>query len=185
MTLDETPIGDMRQICRWCDTEFSTTPEQSSGFIVTGGICISCTEKFSLSNDISTCREFVYTIDAPILVMQPEPRQVYTANKKALELFGKELSQMEGYRGGQVFDCLQSFTEAGYGKDINCEDCKIKAAIVGTFNSGDSFNGVVSPLEVKKNGKTSTYLLQISTEKTGDLALVRIDHYKPAEHVHP
>jgi len=185
MTLDETHIGGMRQICIWCDTEFSTTPEHSSGFVVTGGICSSCTRKFSLSNDISTCREFIDTIDAPILVMQPEPRQVYTANKKALELFGKELSQMEGHRGGQVFDCLQSFTEAGCGKDINCEECKIKAAIVDTFNSGDSFQGVASPLEVKKNEKTTTYLLQISTEKTGDLALVRIDHYKQTGNVHP
>ncbi|PKM78097.1 MAG: hypothetical protein CVU90_03470 [Firmicutes bacterium HGW-Firmicutes-15] len=185
MTFDETHTRDMRQRCSWCETEFSMTPEQSSGFIVTGGICISCTENFSLSNDTLTLREFIDTIDAPILVMQPEPRQVYTANKKALELFGKELSQMEGYRGGQVFDCLQSFTKLGCGKDINCEECKIKAAIVGTFNSGDSFKGVASSLEVKKNDKTSTYLLQISTEKTGDLALVRIDGYRQSENVHP
>ncbi len=176
--LDENHIGDMRQTCRWCETEFSVTSEQSSGFIVTGGLCISCTKKFSLLNDASTVREFIDAINTPILVMQAEPRQVYTANKKALELFGKELSEMEGYRGGQVFDCLQSFTELGCGKDINCEECKIKAAIVGAFNNGDSFKSVSSPLEVKKKDKTSTYLLQISTEKTGDLALVRIDHYK-------
>jgi dienelactone hydrolase len=42
--------------------------------------------------------------------MQPDPRQVRTANKKACDLFEKELTQIEGYRGGQVFDCVHAFT---------------------------------------------------------------------------
>jgi hypothetical protein len=110
--------------------------------------------------------------------MQPEPRQVYTANKKALELFGKDLSQTEGHRGGEVFDCVHAFTEAGCGKDINCDNCKIKTAIVETFTKGRSFEGVSTPLEIKKNGEINTYLLEVSTERVGDLALVKIEQYK-------
>jgi hypothetical protein len=165
----------IKQICKWCQTEFNVSYEQSLKFIITGGVCISCANK--IANTIEN-RKYLDTIDNPILLMQPEPRQVYTANKKASKLFDKELFQMEGFRGGQVFDCIHAFTEAGCGKDINCEKCKIKAAIVDTFITDNSFNCVASPLEIKKNCKVNTYLLQISTEKIGEFALVRIDHYK-------
>lgn len=59
--------------------------------------------------------ELLEAIDAPILLMQGNPRQVVSANKRALELFGKALREVENHRGGQVFDCVHSFTEAGCG----------------------------------------------------------------------
>lgn len=119
-------------------------------------------------------------IDAPVLLMQGDPRQVLTANKKAYELFGKGLGQIEGHRGGQVFDCIHSFTEAGCGKDANCEHCKIKGAIVDTFTTGNPFDGVSTQLEIKKAEGTVAYAMQVSTQKVGDLALVRIDRYEKA-----
>jgi hypothetical protein len=110
--------------------------------------------------------------------MQGNPRQVVTANRKALELFEKELHEVESHRGGQIFDCVHSFTEAGCGKDINCENCKIKNAIVDTFTTANSHNGVSTELSIKKANGTKTYVLQVSTEKVGDLALVRVDRYE-------
>lgn len=169
---------NLTPICVWCQNEFNVNYEQSSDFIITGCSCKSCTNRIFNSNDLPAIRDSIDKIDAPILVLQPEPRQVYTANKKACELFGKELSEVEGYRGGQVFDCIQSFTELGCGKDANCENCKIKGAIVETF-TGNSFAHMESPLEVKKGEKFFNYVLQISTEKAGDLALIRIDKYQP------
>ena len=125
--------------------------------------------------------ETIEAIDAPILLMQVNPRQVVSANKMALDLFGKALPEVEGHRGGEVFDCIHSFTEAGCGKDANCEDCKIKNAIVDTFNSGNSHVGVVTSLQIKKADGIKTYALQISTEKVGDLALVRVGRYDAAQ----
>ncbi|HAF45060.1 MAG TPA: hypothetical protein DCK83_09035 [Gallionellaceae bacterium] len=109
--------------------------------------------------------------------MQGNPRQVITANKKALGLFGKELHQVEDKRGGQVFDCIHSFTEAGCGKDVNCENCKIKDAIVDTFNTGDSHIGVATTLQIRKADGIQPHVLQISTEKVGELALVRVERF--------
>jgi len=100
-------------------------------------------------------RESLEAIETPVLLMQGNPRQVVTANQRARDLFRKELHEVEGRRGGQVFDCVHSFTDAGCGKDVNCEDCKIR----------------------KAEG-TMTYVLQVSTEKAGDLALVRIERYE-------
>jgi hypothetical protein len=144
---------------------------------ITHGICEACLRQVS---GTPNSRKWLEAIDAPILLMQGNPRQVVTANKKALELFGKELPEVEDRRGGQVFDCVHSFTEAGCGKDSNCENCKIKDAIVDTFTLDNPHNGISTSLQIKKADGTKTYALQVSTQKVGDLALVRIERYDNA-----
>ena len=123
-------------------------------------------------------REFLEAIEAPVLLMQGIPRQVLTANQSALELFGKELRQVEGHRGGQVFDCEHSFSAAGCGMDANCEHCAIKGAIVDTFTTGVPHEAVTATLPVWKAGVAGYRTLQVSTKKVGDLALVRIERYE-------
>jgi len=117
------------------------------------------------------------TIPQPVELMQGNPRQVVTANRAALVLFGKPLQEVAGHRGGQVFDCLHSFSAAGCGRDSNCEPCRIRQAIVGTFETGEASHGVAVVLPVRKGGRDETRNLQVSTEKMGDLALVRIERY--------
>ncbi|MDD2853485.1 MAG: putative zinc-binding protein [Desulfuromonadaceae bacterium] len=125
-------------------------------------------------------REWIEAIDAPLLLMQGNPRQVITANRRALELFEKELGEVEGRRGGQVFDCIYASTEDGCGKDSNCEGCKIRDGIIDTFTTGKSHIGIFTSLQIKKATGTITYVLQVSTEKVGDLALVRIERFDKA-----
>ncbi len=125
-------------------------------------------------------RKWIEAIDAPILLMQGNPRQVVTANRRALELFEKELHEVEGCRGGQVFDCIYAFTADGCGKDINCEGCKIRNAIIDTLTSTKTHNGISTTLQIKKNSGTMPYILQVSTERVNDLALVRIEHFDKA-----
>ncbi|MFZ5762709.1 MAG: hypothetical protein ACOY8P_07280 [Thermodesulfobacteriota bacterium] len=83
----------------------------------------------------------------------------------------------DGRRGGQVFNCLHSFTEAGCGKDVHCEICTIKNAIVDTFTTANPHHGVAAGPPVKEAGRTTTYVVQVSTEKLGDFALVRIERH--------
>jgi len=154
--------------CTVCGTETTL------GGDVTCGICAACSSRISGPSDKG---ELLEAIDAPVLLMQGDPRQVVTANQQALALFGKELPEVESKRGGQVFDCIHSFSEAGCGKDVNCENCKIKNAIVDTFNTGNPHTGVSTPLQIRKANGTKTYVLQVSTEKVGDLALVRVERY--------
>ena len=120
-------------------------------------------------------------IGLPALLMQGNPRQVLTANQQALDLFGKELRQVEAHRGGQVFDCLHSFSAAGCGKDVNCEHCAIKGAIVDTFTTGVPHEAVAATLPVRKAGVAGYRALQVSTEKIGELALVRIERYEDTD----
>ncbi len=141
---------------------------------IRSAVCDGCVAHQSATSDYAALLE---GIDAPLLLMQGNPRQVVRANRKALALFGKTPQQVEGHRGGQVFDCIHSFTEAGCGKDVNCDGCKIKDAIVDTFASANPHNGVSTGLSIKKANGIRNYVLQVSTEKLGDLALVRVERY--------
>jgi len=116
--------------------------------------------------------------ETPTLLMQSAPRQVVTANKKACELFGKNVSQMEGQKGGQVFDCVHSYTEDGCGKDHNCEKCKIKNAVIETFSTGKAHFGVQTVLDIKRHDKITPYNMNVSTERAGDFVLVSISRYE-------
>ncbi len=132
----------------------------------------------SFDNHIENPKTFLDALEHPTLLMQTEPRQVVTANEKACELFGKTLAQIEGHRGGQVFDCIYAFTEAGCGVDINCENCKIKNAVVHTFSTGISHNCVDTILDIKKHNETTPYDIEVSTEKFGDFTLICVLRYK-------
>lgn len=127
---------------------------------------------------IDNQRIFLNALELPALLFQSEPRQVITANATACDLFGKDLSQIEGFRGEQVFDCVHSFSEAGCGKDENCEDCTIKNAVVETFATGNSHYVVQTVLDVKKNDTTGPFDLQVSTERTNGFVIMTIDTYE-------
>ena len=113
----------------------------------------------------------------PTLLMQEEPRLVVTANKSAMALFNKSLSEIEGYRGGQVFDCIHAFSEAGCGLDENCEDCKIKGAVMDTFASGKPHDNVETVLNIKKEEETMPYAMIVSTESVGNFVLITVVKY--------
>ncbi len=121
-------------------------------------------------------REQLESVGEPALLMQGNPRQVVTANRKALELFGKRLADVEAHRGGEVFDCVHSFSAAGCGKDDNCEPCRIRQAIVATLETGAP-HAASAELPVRKPGGETTYVLDVRAEKTGELAIVRIERY--------
>ncbi len=164
----------MNKTCRQCKAGLESNSKLK--YIITGGICPDCIENI-FDEQNNSIAAFLDSVDSPILLMQADPRQVRTANKKACKLFEKDLSEIEGRRGGQVFDCIHAYTEAGCGKDDNCENCKIKNSVVDTFTSGKSYDGVSTVLEIKMNDSKKPYTLQVSTEKVGDFALIRIDQY--------
>lgn len=166
----------MKLTCKWCKAEFDN--EHGSEYPITNGLCSSCS---NFSQDAGSIKAFIDLFEAPVLLLQSNPRQVRTANQKACALLMKDLSQIEGLSGGQVLDCVHAFTGAGCGIDINCKNCTTKNAVVETFATGKSFKGVSTVLDVSKNGEIQVYNLKISTERVGELALVRIEQYNKKE----
>ena len=143
---------------------------------VSGEICPTCLTTVAEASDQDECRRVLNAITSPILMLQPDPRQVFTANDQALAVFGRSLNGAEGHRGGEVFGCVHSFTALGCGKDANCEDCLIKGAIVGTFD-GTMAADVGATLLIR-HGTDVAYRLVVSTERVGHHALVRVDQFE-------
>lgn len=166
-------VGEEKR-CKLCGGILSADRERSE--VIFQGVCKACIAAMSAGS--TDWREVIESINAPILLLQPTPRLVYTANKKALAIFGKNLSQTEGHRGGEVFGCLHAFSALGCGKDENCTDCKIKNAIVETFITGKSCKDISAVLNIKKTDGTNKYLLKISTESMGNFALVKIEQFR-------
>lgn len=162
----------MNGSCASCQETLEAAPAAER---ISQALCPACLEIVAKGEHAASCRAILQGIDAPILMMQSNPRQVFTANDKALALFAKPLPKAEGHRGGEVFNCIHSFTEPGCGKDANCEDCKIKAAIVATFEGAHARD--VSATLVIRQQQDTPYRLTISSEAVGNFALVRIDGF--------
>ncbi len=163
----------MSQVCRYCESAQQSGQDK----LITNGLCQSC------AADVLSTREntqrFIDSFGAPILFMQGDPRLVVTANRKASEMFGKDVASVQGLRGGQVFDCIHSFSEQGCGLDPNCEDCTIKQAVVETFTKKKSSAGAYALLDIVRQDQTIPYDMQVTTEPIGDFALIKIDKYIP------
>jgi hypothetical protein len=157
--------------CRVCQKKVATNESQ----FVTLGLCDSCAHK--VESSAASVAAFINNYDIPLLYLQGDPRQVVTANQRACVQFKKNLANIEGKRGGQVFDCIHSYTEAGCGKDKNCEDCRIKNAIVDTFNTGKSHQAVSTTLDIRMDGQDFPHNIEVSTEKIGNHVLVKIDKF--------
>ncbi len=132
----------------------------------------------SYNHHIKNPHAFLDALDSPSLLIQANQKKVLTANQQACKLFGKDLSQIEGRRGGQVIDCLHAHKDDGVCKDTNCQNCKLRDTIEKTFATAQSHDGVQTLLDVKKKNKIQPYFMQVSTEKIGDLVLVIVDKYK-------
>lgn len=146
---------------------------------ISAALCERCLDMMAAEADPTKCCEIMRGIDAPVLLMQPNPRLVYAANDAALALFNRSAHEAEGRRGGEVFGCIHSFTVAGCGKDVNCDTCRIKAGIVDTF--GGTVGSAINATLIIRGDEDIPYSMTISTESIGTYALVRIDQFRMQE----
>ena len=164
--------------CDLCGAGLDGDTARASRGTIVGLVCKACTGHFQTTSAAGELKDILDAIDEPVLLMQADPRQVFTANKQALELFNKGLVRIEKHRGGQVFDCIHAFSAAGCGRDENCLPCKIKNAIVETLTTGRPCTGISAVLDIKASVGTQAHALQISTERIGEMVLVRIDRFE-------
>jgi hypothetical protein len=90
-------------------------------------------------------------------------------------MLGKNLSRIEGYRGGDVFECAYARLPEGCGKTVHCSGCTIRNTVIKTFATGINYIRTPAFLFKNSNRKVKKYDLYISTEKVGDIVLLRID----------
>ena len=146
---------------------------------ITGGICEKCLSHFGTQAG-TPLLEFLDRLDVPILLANNDG-EVALVNQPLQAMLGKNLSQIKGKRGGDVFECAYARLPGGCGKTVHCSGCAIRRAVTETFLTGKSLRHVHAHL----NRDMVTQILQlglvISTEKAWGMVLLRIDHVGPEQ----
>jgi hypothetical protein len=170
----------MERVCAWCKNHLGTVSDQSAdNQVITHGICETCAQWF-LTNSNENLRDFLDRLGVPVLVIESNIR-VWTANKYACELLGKELPEMDGCRPGNVIECAYAKKPGGCGQQVHCKTCAIRNTVQETFATGRSLTGVKAYPDVQLGAEQKTLSLEISTEKIAGLVLLRIDRLKVKE----
>lgn len=164
----------MKIVCSWCDKiirEDSSDPSFEA--IITHGICDECAIKMLWPNS-PTLLDFIDRLTEPVVVVDSSG-SIISANKAARELLQKELPDMVGFQGGNVFECVFAKLPGGCGKTLHCDGCTIRNTVMDTMQSNKSHLNVPAGLSRGTTDKYDEIQLFISTEKVKDVVMLRID----------
>jgi hypothetical protein len=150
-------------------------PDQAGGadFAVSHGICKACKDYF-FSGESHTLDKFLNQLEAPVLMVNRQG-EVELANDRALQFLGKDLESVRGGKGGDVMECAYAKLPEGCGNTKHCVACTIRNNVMATFETGKSLERV--PAFLNRLNRHTVYKIRflISTERLGDVVLLRID----------
>jgi PAS domain-containing protein len=145
---------------------------------VTHGICPECVHYFDFGR-AETLQAFLDKIEPPVLLLDGDG-VVVTANQAALTAVGKDVASGRDLRGGDFMECAYARLPGGCGKTLHCPACTIRTTVMATHADGRSRRQVEAFQQiVTESGPVRTRVL-ITTEKQGQLVLLRIDEMGPA-----
>lgn len=164
----------MKTVCSWCNKTIRTDSSSSStDNVITHGICDECVIKILWPNNPALL-DFLDGLDAPVVVISSSGC-VTSANKSARDILQKELPDLEGFQGGNVFECTFAKLPEGCGKTLHCDGCTIRNTVMDTMQTGKSHLCIPAGLSRGTTDDCHEIQLLISTEKVGDVVMLRID----------
>jgi PAS domain-containing protein len=140
---------------------------------ITHGICPDCVSnlKFQTGTDLKSLLD---TLAIPVLVVN-RAGVVEAANQEAEALLQKNGSEIEGRRQGDVFECAYARLPEGCGQTTCCSGCAIRQSVQATYATGRSLHRVPAYLKNGVPAPVGRIHMHISTEKVGEVVLLRID----------
>lgn len=164
----------MKRVCAWCRKQLGRVDSQASlENVITHGICEKCSDNLLFQMGVEL-EVFLDSLKLPVVVVNREGT-IVTGNDNARTLFSKELPELEGYKGGEVFECAYARLPEGCGKTVHCSGCTIRRTVFETYGTGKSLLRVPATLYRNTQGDPEKVKLLISTERIDDLVLLRID----------
>ena len=164
----------MRTICCVCGVDLGEKPANpTNDDLVSHGYCKSCAHHFLAQIGMSL-PEYIEGIDVPVVAVTKN-RTISFANSKAQSLLGKTLPQMQGFLGGEVFECEYARLPEGCGNLVHCSGCTIKNTVLDTIKTGKNHEKVPAYLDQHVDDGSSRMDLAISTEKKGGVVFLRVD----------
>ena len=171
----------MKLVCAWCGSEI-----KSSGYDripdgnISHGMCPACSQALvSIESGVSL-QQHIDTIPFPILLVDGNSATV-GMNERASETLGHNVETNKSPQFGWVFDCLHSHRPEGCGRTIHCSGCAIRRSVAETFSTGESRVAVPATLSIEN--AESEVAMTITTVKSGQIVLVRVDRAQHAESV--
>ena len=143
---------------------------------VSHGLCKSCLHHF-LAQLGMPLPQYLEGIPVPVVAVSSKGT-ITAANQKAFDLLEKTPDQVQGYNGGDVFDCEYARLPEGCGQTIHCSGCTIRNTVMETMKTGQPLQRVPAYLEQRLNSKSREIELLISTEKKSGLVFLRIEGMK-------
>ena len=164
----------MKKICAWCKRELEAGPVFSeSDTPISHGMCPVCAFHVRASMGMPL-QEFLDGLNEPVVLVNGDGR-VMSANNDAQSLLGKSIDKINGFKGGEVFECEYSCLPEGCGNTVHCAGCTIRNTVMDTFDTGKGHVRESAYLNHNTKGRID-YL--ISTEKVGEYAFLRIDEIR-------
>ena len=164
----------MKQVCSRCKkliAEFDS--KTHAGHVVTRSLCEDCRFRLAAQKGMAL-RAFLEGLGAPILAVDADGK-VLAATGQIQDLAGSHVSSMEGRLCGEVFECEHSMLPEGCGRTVHCLGCAIRKAVTETYATGRSRRNVPAHISRAVSGASVETLFLISTEKAGEVILLRID----------
>ena len=164
--------------CSICQAELGPPLEPEDPEVHTShGICRDCLDGY-LNGAGMSMEEFLDGLPVPIFVVDGEGR-VQGANLLGRETVSKDLDQIAGYLGGEVFQCHYATLPGGCGHTLHCKSCVIRNTVMKTHETGVACIRVPACQDLDTFEGPRTIRFLISTEKAGDVVLLFIDDMKP------
>ncbi|MCC6446552.1 MAG: PAS domain-containing protein [Armatimonadetes bacterium] len=170
----------MKAVCAWCKAEMPLPKGDWKGQEgITHGICPGCAERqlFGIGGGF---HHFLDSLPLPVFVLDGSTR-IRSANRRACELVGKSLAEMEGIPCGDALVCGNARLPGGCDNAPDCSGCLIRRSILNTFETGQTLHRVPAPIRKCASTDPHPQTLLISTEKIGHAVLFRLDELQSEE----
>ncbi len=140
---------------------------------VSHGLCNDCALHFRAQAGLPIA-DYIEGFEAPVVTIAPN-FTISALNRKASELLGKTVADVQGERGGDVFECQYARLPGGCGETIHCSGCTIRNTVTETLRTGKPMRKVPAVLNRYSESGTEQIDLLITTEKIGGVVFLKID----------
>lgn len=170
----------MIRMCAWCRAELPAAADgREEDNSITHGICGPCLETVSRQLGMRL-QDYLNTLEVPVLAVDSDV-SVKMLNDKACALLQKDSAAVLERKGGDVFECAYAQLPGGCGKTVHCSACAIRIAVADTYMTGEPRVRVPAYLCQGKPDAEQEISMYLSTEKIGELVLLRIDRMGQGE----
>ena len=164
----------MKQVCAWCMKVIGETPSVGEDEnVISHGMCDECALHLEAQGGMPL-REYLEKLEGPVLLVDADGK-VISANSETSKQFGMTISEIEGSLCGEVFECKHSLLKAGCGRTVHCLGCAIRKCVEHTHKTGEPCKRIPAHLSRTVSDTDTETRFLVSTEKAGNLILLRIE----------